>query len=195
MEEITWIIYKVLIMDLNKNGINEIKQLWGKISWHRVLVSVSLVLLFLIIGLVIQNFYKIDLEIDVDQVFGVITRSLVTLVSFFGVMVIFGFQRTDSAKRNIEDRGEISTDTKEKYKSLTCGERLARDSMLKFGVYTFFVVIVNIFLLIFSNLISSKIILAFLFIDVALTGYSFLLVIRIISKILDSFYLDRKWLG
>jgi hypothetical protein len=185
MEEIVWLIYKILLMDLNKKGINEIMRLVRKIEIVRVMVFIVIIFVFGIIGWLIQNHYNIF--VDNNDIFRVIGQALVTLVPFVGTMVIFGLGRIDRRKEEIEDLENNGVDSeyfqKEK-DNLDKGTELGRDLMLKFSIYTFLVVILNLFCLLFSSrILASEFVLAVIFSDIVLVGYSFYLVIKIVGRI------------
>jgi len=180
MEEIIWIIYKgfMAFVGVIKNNL------------FRVIFPILLVFIFGLIGWVLQNNYLIVVNVNSTQVFSSIATSLVALIAFVGVMVIFGFRRINREKKEIKNlihKGVDSEYFSKELNNLTEGENLARDKMLKFSIYSFFIVILNLFFLIFSSAIDdNKFALAILFSDIALVGYSFYLVVRIASKILDS---------
>jgi len=186
MEELTWIIYKILVTGLNKNGINEICRLIYNSHWRRVVISTGLLIISVMTGWIAQNFFIVQVGKDSLLIFRVIAQSLVVLVPFVGAMVIFGFSRTDREKNMIINQDPFYEEN-EIYKNFQSGERLARDLMLKFGVYTFFVAGVNLLLIILSNqTLTGSFSLAVQVGDVFLALYTFYLVIGISSKILDS---------
>lgn len=196
MEEITWLIWKILMMDLSSPNLKKIfeenpafeDRKTSIKTLIRVIMSLLSVVLFMITGWIIQNYFKIEIDDKkIEQISNIIASSFIALVAFVGVMVIFGFQRVDCKKARIEDKlCKNSLQLQKKYDDLSEGERLARYLMLKFSVYTFFLIVINLFLLVFSSEIPSKFALPILFGDISLAGYSFKLVIGIAGKILDT---------
>jgi len=187
MEQVAWIIYKALTLNLNTKGIKEIKEEWQKIHWRRVYISIAIVFVAFSIGWILQRYYMVRIDREAAQLFRIVAQALVVLVPFVGAMVVFGFTRTDREKARIEDSYQYSRAFVDDFSNLTRGEELARNLMLKFSIYTFLLVIANLLLVIFSSQISSsKFFLAVLFGDVMATGYSFFLVLGIAGRILDS---------
>ncbi len=165
MEEIIWLIYKILMTDINPRTMG------------RVLRSLLFVILFGIVGWFLQNKFAVNANInEAKDLFGVIAESLVALVALVGVMVAFGFE-------GIRNRSKASQ-TKKRLKSDADGWKLGLNKFLKFAVYSFFVVVINLFLII-CPLPDSKFTLAILFVDIALAIYSFFLVVGLAEKTLD----------
>jgi len=176
MEEITWLVYKILMTEntvcakVSRINPNVIK---------RVVSSSLFVVLFGMIGWFLQNKFAVNVSaIETKDMFAVIAQSLVALVALVGVMVAFGFE---GIRNRFFSR---PSQTKERLKSDTDGWRLGLNKFLKFAVYSFFVVILNLFFIIFP-LPNSKFALAVVFVDIALVIYSLFLVIGLAEKTLD----------
>ncbi|MBI2591600.1 MAG: hypothetical protein HYW34_02900 [Candidatus Brennerbacteria bacterium] len=171
MEEITWLIYKILMKENNSRSL------------RRVVSSSLLVILLFMAGWFLQNKFGVKADNGAKELFSVIAQSLIALVALVGVMVAFGFE-------GIRNRNTGKFDqSKEQLKSDEDGWKLGLDKFLKFSVYSFFVVILNLFLIVFL-LLDNAFMLALLFGDVALAGYSFYLVISLAEKTMN---IDKKF--
>ena len=172
MEEITWIIYKGLMA------------LVGVMKNFRVIFSTIGVVVFAGSGWFLQNRYGVLVGDNADQLANVVVQSLITLVAFVGAMVIFGFE---TIRSKVEKTGEKIDKDKDEKQNLKEGWEIAKNKMMKFSVYTFFVVVLNLFLILFFKpyISTGKFTLAILFADIALVIYSFYLVIGLADKVLD----------
>ena len=129
-----------------------------------------------VMGWIFQNNLNIQLDDNANQVLNIIAQSLITLTALICAIVIFGFE---SIKTLVEGSRDNNME------SLKSGWEIGKDKLMKFSVYNFFVVTLNLFIIIFFRE-SNKFSLSILFIDIGLTLYSFHLVIKLMDKVLDT---------